>query len=171
MQRMPKKRRCRCLRVARQSQASPTMWFVALQHQAIRCATLAGSDQPHNFLTDTWEQVGIVETAKKDDAVIVQLVAKKKSTGEVIMDTTKDGKGFLIKMGKGQMIQGLEDGIVGMKAGVRPEVTHPSMLPGKLRSCIAARHRTGSESCPLTLSLASASHGRSSGACRSRRAS
>ncbi|KAJ1468780.1 hypothetical protein T484DRAFT_1854193 [Baffinella frigidus] len=47
-----------------------------------------------------YDIVGFVEIAGKEDAVIVQMLAKKKSTGEVIMDTKTDGKGFLIKMGK-----------------------------------------------------------------------
>jgi len=38
------------------------------------------------------------------------------------MDTTKSGQGFAVSLGAGKTINGLEDGIVGMKAGETREL-------------------------------------------------
>ena len=61
-------------------------------------------------------KIGIVETAKKGDFVILTLKATG-ADGSVIMDTTQTGQGFAVDLGKGKTILGLEDGVEGMKAG------------------------------------------------------
>ena len=62
------------------------------------------------------DKVGVVEKAKKGDFVILSLKATG-ADGKTIMDTSVDNKGFAITLGKGQSIQGLEDGVEGMKSG------------------------------------------------------
>jgi len=71
------------------------------------------------------DRVGVVETAKKGDFVILSLKATS-ADGKVLMDTSVDGKGFAVTLGKGKTILGLEDGVTGMKAGERRRLKIPA---------------------------------------------
>mmetsp|Transcript_22472 Transcript_22472/g.35155 ORF Transcript_22472/g.35155 Transcript_22472/m.35155 type:complete len:165 (+) Transcript_22472:99-593(+) len=69
------------------------------------------------------DKVGIVETAKVGDLVITKILAKNKD-GKVIMDTGRQG--FAITLGQKKVIQGLEDGLIGMKAGEQRKLYIPA---------------------------------------------
>ena len=72
--------------------------------------------------------VGKGRTAKKGSSITVQYVGASFSTGEEFDASWDRGEPFQLELGAGMVIQGWDQGIVGMKKGGRRRLTIPPDL-------------------------------------------
>ena len=72
--------------------------------------------------------VGKGKTAKKGSSITVQYVGASFSTGEEFDASWDRGEPFQLELGAGMVIQGWDQGIVGMKEGGRRRLTIPPAL-------------------------------------------
>lgn len=78
------------------------------------------------LITDLWEGDG--PAAKAGDTVRVHYVGAAFSTGDEFDASWNRGKPLDFRLGAGQVIQGWDQGIVGMKAGGRRQLIIPPGL-------------------------------------------
>ena len=105
---------------------------------------------PDELPPDTLQIKDIVKgkgpAAKKGDKVSMQYVGITWSTS-VEFDASWDrGEPYTLTLGKGEVIKGWDEGIVGMRKGGRRELTIPRR-PGLRRAGLAARHRARTSAC------------------------
>jgi peptidylprolyl isomerase len=72
--------------------------------------------------------VGEGDQAQSGNLVEVHYVGKSWSTGEQFDASWDRGDTFKFKLGRGQVIQGWDQGVEGMKVGGRRKITIPPML-------------------------------------------
>jgi peptidylprolyl isomerase len=86
-----------------------------------------GGEPPADLqIKDLWEGDGAA--AKPGDNVSVHYVGVSFSTGEEFDASWNRNKALQFKLGAGQVIQGWDQGLVGMKVGGRREITIPPHL-------------------------------------------
>lgn len=87
---------------------------------------------PHSLvLADLIEGIGNV--AAPGEKLTVQYVGYDFETGKKFASSWKEGKPFTFTLGKGEVIEGWEEGLVGMEGGDRRELVIPAdMAKGKL---------------------------------------
>jgi len=87
------------------------------------------SDQAPTYQLEIEEiTLGEGEEASAGQAVEVHYVGHAWSSGEQFDASWDRGDTFKFALGKGQVIQGWDDGVVGMKVGGRRRITIPPML-------------------------------------------
>jgi peptidylprolyl isomerase len=87
------------------------------------------SDQTPSYQLEIDDiEVGDGEEAKPGQVVEVHYVGKSWSTGEEFDASWNRGSTFKFGLGKGQVIQGWDQGVAGMKVGGRRRITIPPML-------------------------------------------
>ncbi|MGO8870992.1 MAG: FKBP-type peptidyl-prolyl cis-trans isomerase [Acidimicrobiales bacterium] len=85
------------------------------------------SEAPPTQLESSDLIIGTGPAVKDGDTVSVQYVLATYSSGKTIQSSW-DGQPFSFTLGKGQVIKGWDEGVVGMKAGGRRELIIPASL-------------------------------------------
>ena len=106
--------------------------------RALRCPAMATnekpqvdvpSDQPPSYQLELEDiEVGEGDEAVDGKVVEVHYVGVSWATGDQFDASWDRGDTFKFKLGKGQVIQGWDQGIVGMKVGGRRKLTIPAHL-------------------------------------------
>ena len=87
------------------------------------------SDQPPSYQLELEDiEVGSGEEATAGQVVEVHYVGVSWSTGREFDASWDRGDTFKFSLGKGQVIQGWDQGVAGMKVGGRRRITIPPML-------------------------------------------
>ncbi len=87
----------------------------------------ANGAPPRELVTDDLEE-GTGATAKAGDAVTVQYVGVNYKTGKEFDASWDRGEPFTFNLGAGEVIQGWDQGVEGMKVGGRRELIIPPEL-------------------------------------------
>lgn len=98
----------------------------AYQQPEQQTASMDQTTQPAKLIIDTTKE-GTGETAKNGDVVSVHYTGKL-TDGTVFDSSIPRGKAFSFELGRGQVIAGWEQGILGMKVGEHRALTIPPHL-------------------------------------------
>jgi peptidylprolyl isomerase len=113
---------------AEQTETSPAKAREALKDTSVKPEILRPTGAPPRKL-DTDDIVkGKGRAAKAGDSVVVQYVGVAFSTGNEFDASWDAGQPFAFPLGGGQVIEGWDRGIVGMKVGGRRQLTIPPEL-------------------------------------------